>query len=262
VSEEERRTRLETAELEVIGRFATASNATLLVRLREPGGSWPALPLDRDGSLAIADLPADGFAVYKPRLGEAPLWDFPDGTLHRREVAAYEVDRLLGFDLVPLTVTRGDDAPHGPGALQRFVPHDPEQHYFTLLDEGHETVVAQLRAMVVLDLVLDNADRKGGHVLLEGERVRLVDHGVCFHPAPHLRTVGWHFAGEPIPADLREPVARLAALLAADDPAVAPLHGLLDTLELDRLRQRCEGVAARTAFPEPEGDRPYPWPLL
>ncbi|MFP5310201.1 MAG: SCO1664 family protein [Actinomycetes bacterium] len=262
VSEEDRRAHLETAELEVVGRFADASNATLLVRLRAPGGVWPELPVDDAGGLAIADLPADGFGVWKPRLGEAPLWDFPDGTLHRREVAAYEVDRLLGTGLVPLTVVRGDDVPHGPGALQRFVPHDPQAHYFTLLERGDDAVVAQLRAMVVLDLVLDNADRKGGHVLLEGDRVRLVDHGVCFHPEPHLRTVAWHFAGEPVPEELRSPVARLADLLAGRDPATDALRDLLDDVEVTRLRERCEEVAGLERFPAPAGPRSTPWPLL
>lgn len=253
--------RLRTAELEVVGRFAAASNATLLVRLRDPDGDWPVLPLDDDGELRLPDLDASGFAVYKPQRGEAPLWDFPAGTLHRREVAAYEVDALLGWDLVPRTVTR-EDAPHGVGAVQRFVPHDPTAHYFTLLEAGAPAMLAQLRRMVLFDLVIDNADRKGGHVLVEGERLRLVDHGVSFHVEPKLRTVAWHFAGDPVdPAD-RASVADLAAVLAAGDARTAPLRDLLSPPEHDRLLERARTVAALDHYPAPQGPRPYPWPLL
>ncbi len=252
---------LRTAELEVVGRFATASNATLLVRLRASGEDWPVLPLDDDGDLALDAISADGFAVYKPRLGEAPLWDFPAGTLYRREVAAHEVDRLLGWDLVPRTVVR-EDAPHGVGALQRFVPHDPDRHYFALLEEGDEDVLAQLRRMVLFDVVIDNADRKGGHVLDEAGRLRLVDHGVSFHVEPKLRTVGWHFAGQPVPVVDREAVTRLVDALVAGDERTEPVRALLSPAEVDRLLDRARHAADLVRFPEPTGPRPYPWPLL
>ena len=160
--------RLRTVHIEPLGRFADASNATLLVRLLD--GDTPTLDelvgeLGREPTLD--DLDPEHLAVYKPRRGEAPLWDFPQGTLHRREVAAYEVSEALGWDLVPVTVLR-DDGPFGPGSVQRFVAHDPSLHYFRLLEVGSEGVLATLRRMVVFDLVIDNADRKGGHVLLEG----------------------------------------------------------------------------------------------
>ncbi|MBW3621589.1 MAG: SCO1664 family protein [Actinobacteria bacterium] len=253
--------RLRRAELEVVGRFATASNATLLVRLRADDGSWPVLPLDPDGDLVLGELDPDGFAVYKPRRGEAPLWDFPSGTLYLREVAAHAVDRLLGWDLVPTTVVR-EEAPHGVGAFQRFVPHDPGEHYFALLERGDEGLLEQLRRMVLFDAVIDNADRKGGHVLLEGDRVRLVDHGVSFSEQAKLRTVGWHFAGEPVPDGARAEVAALADMLVRGDAAVAVLEPLLSDGERRRLLERARAVAGWDRYPEPVGERPYPWPLL
>jgi uncharacterized repeat protein (TIGR03843 family) len=250
--------RLRSAELDVVGRFASASNATLLVRLRDDEGRWPELPTEPDGSLRLETLAPDGFAVYKPQLGEAPLWDFPDGTLYRREVAAYEVSRRLGWDLVPATVERGD-APHGVGALQRYVPHDPEEHYFALVEAGDPAILPQLRRMVLFDLVIDNADRKGGHVLVEDGCVRLVDHGVSFHVDTKLRTVAWDFAGARVPERDRDDVARLAAGVADAPGALAELLG---AEELDRLVERAREAARLASFPPPRGPRPFPWPLL
>jgi hypothetical protein len=248
-----------TAEAVVVGHFMTASNATLLVALRGEDGEVPEL----DEGADVTDLDPRRFAVYKPEAGERPLWDFSDGTLWRREVAACVVDRALGLDMVPTTVGR-DDLDMGVGALQRFVPHDPEEHYFVLRDDPG--LRAQLRRMVVFDVLLDNADRKGGHVLLErvdGERrIRLIDHGVCFHTHPHLRTVAWDFGGEPLRDEERELGAALAALLEEGHPAVAALESLLDGRELERLLERAHGVARTTHFPVPSHDRQYPWPLL
>ncbi len=122
--------RLATAPFEVVGRFADASNATLLGRLCDRDATPLTELVERLGRpLGIEDLDPADLVVYKPRDGERPLWDFPEGTLHRREVAAFEVDAALGLGLVPLTLLR-DDAPHGPGSVQRFVPHDPDVHYF------------------------------------------------------------------------------------------------------------------------------------
>jgi uncharacterized repeat protein (TIGR03843 family) len=261
--------RLATSPLEVIGRFTDASNATLLVRLldRDPRPlAELADELGREPS--VDDLDPLDLAVHKPQRGEAPLWDFPAGTLHRREIAAYEVAVALGWDLVPLTVLR-DDGPYGPGMVQRFVPHDPDLHYFAMLEAGDPDVLHQLVAMVLLDLVIDNADRKGGHVLMEiGDdgpgRVRVIDHGVSFNLARKLRTVAWDFAGRPVPADLRSDVARLRADL--DDLAPASLAtrlaALLSAAELEVLRRRADAVLALEQLPEPAGPYPYPWPLL
>ncbi len=248
--------RLREAPFEVVGRFADASNATLLVRLTDvDDGPLP------DGT-TFDDLDPAHLAVHKPALGEAPLWDFPDGTLHRREVAAYELDRLLGWGLVPPTVLR--DGPHGVGSLQGYVPHDPQQHYFTLLEqaaEGDGELERQLQRVVLFDLVANNADRKGGHVLrssVDG-RIRLVDHGICFHAEHKLRTVAWHFAGRDVQdADAGE-VAALSVRLV-DDPGALP-DLLLDD-EFEALVRRADSVARLVSFPEPSGPRPYPWPLI
>lgn len=262
--------RLTRAELELVGRFADASNATLLVRLadRDPRRlDELAAELGRDPG--PGDLPAADLAVYKPLRGERPLWDFPHHTLHRREVAAYELSEALGWGLVPVTVLR-TDAPLGPGSLQRFVRHDLDEHYFTLLEEGAEEVLAQLRAMVVFDLIANNADRKGGHVLRERDpapaagddarpgRLRCIDHGIAFHAQEKLRTVAWDFAGEPVPAALREDVARVADGLAGG--LGERFAALLSPEEAAALRRRAERTAALARLPEPAGPWPMPWP--
>lgn len=203
----------------------------------------------------------ENLAIYKPQAGEAPLWDFPSGTLYRREVAAFEVDRLLGWDLVPVTLVR-EDAPLGRGAVQRYVPHDPNRHYFWMLEHGDPELRAQLERMVVFDVVIDNADRKGGHVLLEGDRIRLVDHGVCFHAERKLRTVAWHFEGQEVPDAIRTDVAALAERLRGRGEATGTLRQLLSPIEYDRLVARAEHASKLEWFPGPTGPRPYPWPLL
>lgn len=250
--------RLATAPYEVVGRFADASNATLLARLTDRDVAPPP-----EGA-TLDDLDPTDLAVYKPRRGEAPLWDFPAGSLHRREVAAFLVSEALGWDLVPTTVLR-DDGPFGVGSLQRFVRFDPQVHYFTLRESDDPRIVHQLHAMVLFDIVVDNADRKGGHVLLEevaddAPRVRLIDHGVCFNAEPHLRTVAWDFACQPVPDDLRADVARLGVWLASEGPAA--LGPLLDAAEIDALGDRIAVAADLAEFPEPIGPRPFPWPLL
>lgn len=253
------RTRLATTPGTVVGRFATASNATLLLALHDADDEVPHV----DPAAGLAGVDPDRFAVYKPEAGEAPLWDFPDGTLWRREVAACVVDRALGLGLVPTTIARAD-LEHGRGAVQAFVPHDPGDHYFALRERGELT--RALRTMVVFDLLLDNADRKAGHLLVDrgGDEpvLQLIDHGVCFHTEPHLRTVAWDFADEPLRSDERALGERLAALLRDGDDALAGLHDLLSEREVDRLRERAEVVARLQVFPRPQHDRQYPWPLL
>jgi uncharacterized repeat protein (TIGR03843 family) len=191
-------------------------------------------------------------AVYKPGRGERPLWDFPPD-LYKREVAAYLVSEALGWELVPETVLR--DGPFGEGSLQRFVPADFEQHYFTLLElpEHHDA----LQAICTFDLVLNNADRKGGHCLLgEDGKLWSVDHGLCFHVDTKLRTVMWDFEGLPLPDALAPDLARLA---------VAPpeeLRGLLDEDELNALAARAAALVKKPVFPPARSARPYPWPLV
>lgn len=236
---------LRHADLEPVGRIASASNVTLLCRLAG----------------ATTDPPR--LAVYKPERGEAPLWDFPPGTLHLREVAAYVVDRALGWGMVPPTVLR-QEGPYGRGSVQLFVDHDPDRHYFALIEEGDEDILGQLRRMVVFDLVVNNADRKGSHVLVpEDGRIRLVDHGICFHAEPKLRTVAWDFADEPVPEDDRADALELAARLSrGSDDATRRLRGLLTHREVDALVRRARSLSDLDRLPRPTGPRPLPWPPL
>ncbi len=193
-------------------------------------------------------------AIYKPGGAERPLWDFPDG-LYRREVAAFELAARLGWDLVPETVLR-EEGPFGPGSLQRFVDADFEQHYFTLLeDEGHHPA---LRRMAAFDVMANNADRKGGHCLVDADgHVWGIDHGLCFHPSGKLRTVIWDFAGDPLDDGLLADVRRLVEV----GPGSA-LEALLEPVELEALTARAVSLLRRKRLPEPRSERPYPWPLV
>ena len=227
---------LATGELEVLGLLPNASNHTFLARVKS--------------------TEEELLAVYKPRRGEAPLWDFPEGTLCAREVAAYVVSRALGWPNVPATVLR--DGPYGVGSVQRFVPHDPEEHYFTLAGRFPE----EFRRVAAFDLVVNNADRKSGHCLLgEDGRVFLVDHGVCFSDEPKLRTVIWDFIGDPIEEGTRADVRRLAGEIRGGKVR-DELTNLLAPVELAALEQRADAVAAADRFPEPGPDRPFPWPPI
>ncbi len=225
---------LTRAPLAVEGRLPWSSNQTFLVTV-DAGGDCLR-------------------AVYKPVRGERPLWDF-DGGLHRRELAAYELSEALGWGLVPATVVR-DDAPYGTGSLQFFEDADFEQHYFTLADAGGHG--GALRTICTFDIVANNADRKSGHVLLvAGGGIRAIDHGLCFHEDPKLRTVIWDFGGEEVPADLVADVGRLVR----DHPG--RLAGVLTPSESEALVRRARALTRRPVFPEPRGDRPpYPWPLV
>jgi len=221
---------LERGEVEIQGRMPWSSNGTFLVTV---GGGGE-----------------EAAAIYKPRRLERPLWDFPGG-LDRREVAAYLLSRALGWELVPETVLR-DDAPLGPGSLQRFVDADFSQHYFTLLEQPRHRPA--LMRMAVFDLLANNADRKGGHCLVDGDdHLWGIDHGLCFHPAPKLRTVIWDFAGEEIPGDCLDDVA------AAD---LEELGKVLTAPEHAALVARARALVRRRAFPEPRSEFPYPWPLV
>jgi hypothetical protein len=228
---------LASGSLEVLGLLPHASNGTFLARATLDGA---------------AEL-----AVYKPRRGEAPLWDFPEGTLCAREVAAYVVARALGWPDVPATVLR--DGPFGEGSLQRFVPADPEEHYFTLAERFPDA----FRRIAIFDVVVNNADRKAGHCLLgEDGRIHVVDHGVCFAEEPKLRTVIWDFAGEAISDEVRPDLRRLAED-ARSGPLRAQLAGLLDVGELDALAVRAAALATSEALPAPDADRrPFPWPPI
>ena len=195
------------------------------------------------------------YAVYKPRDGEAPLWDFPDGTLYRREMAAYVASRAFGWELVPPTVIR--DGPFGVGMVQLYIDHDPAEHFLTLEPQYREV----FRRVAAFDVVVNNADRKSGHCLLQREtgRIFIVDHGVTFHFQPKLRTVIWDYAGEPLPADVKAALDRFASALAAGE-----VRELMDQLlapeELAAMEARTTGLMRLGSFPEPGPGRPYPWP--
>ena len=220
--------------IEIQGRMPWSSNGTFLVTVGDEGSSIP--------------------AIYKPGRAERPLWDFPDG-LYRREVAAYELARQLGWDLVPQTILRRE-GPLGEGSLQRFVQANFEEHYFTLLEEArHRPALARMAAF---DLIANNADRKGGHCLIDAnDHIWGIDHGLCFHTSPKVRTVIWDFADHDIAADL---VADLKKL--ADEGPCSELAALLHGDELDALVGRLARVLRRPRYPQPTTDHPYPWPLV
>ncbi len=194
-------------------------------------------------------------AIYKPRRGERPLWDFPAGTLCLRERAAFLVSEALGWCFVPPTVLR--DGPQGFGSLQLYIPHDPDQHYFTFGGKYR----SQLRRIALFDHVVNNADRKGGHCLVDqAGKVWAIDHGVCFSAQPKLRTVIWDFVGERIPRKLREDVRRLCRLLETDSTLLDTLRELLSEREIEALRHRAARLVESGVFPEPGPGRGYPWP--
>jgi uncharacterized repeat protein (TIGR03843 family) len=227
---------LAEGELRLAGLLPRASNFTFLAHVVGNGRSIP--------------------VVYKPRDGETPLWDFPPGTLCRREVAAYRLASELGWPHVPLTILR--EGPHGVGAVQAFVEHDPGEHYFTLRDRYAD----EFRAVAAFDVLAGNGDRKSGHCLLAPDgRVWVVDHGLCFNREPVLRTVIWDFAGEPVPASLVEDIRRMLPALRRgtlrDD-----LLELLTTEEVDAAAERGDVLVRSGVFPEPGPGRSHPWPSV
>jgi hypothetical protein len=230
--------RLAEGSLEMEGLVPWGSNYTFLVRVNH----------------ALGELEA----IYKPSKGERPLWDFARGTLCLRERAAFLVSEALGWRIVPPTVLR--EGPHGRGSVQQYVDHDPEQHYLTL--KGR--FAGQARRVAVFDLLVNNADRKSGHVIVApGGRLWAIDHGVTFHAEPKLRSVIWDFAGEPIPDDIRESLVAFHAWLCyGKDQAYLELGQLLAKQELQALRERLDGLIAEPVFPRPGSGRHYPWPLI
>jgi len=215
------------------GRMPYSSNGTYLVRIE----------LDGEEELG----------VYKPVRGERPLWDFPSG-LARREVAAYELSKALGWELVPPTVLR--DGPAGEGSVQRFVDADFTEHYFTLReDRRHDDA---FRRLCAFDIVANSTDRKGGHCLVdEDHHIWAIDNGLSFHHEFKVRTVIWDFAGEPLPSDV---VEGLLGLL--DNGLSDELAELIDPFERDAVLTRAGALLQTGCFPhDPTGHR-YPWPLV
>jgi uncharacterized repeat protein (TIGR03843 family) len=195
--------------------------------------------------------------IYKPKRGERPLWDFPQGSLYRREAAAYLVSERLGFDLVPPTVVRS--GPYGVGMVQLFIANDEESHLFTMLKEGgYET---KLRQLCLFDCIVNNADRKSGHGLkgLDG-RLWAIDHGICFHYEPKLRTVLWDFVGEPFGTELTAALTQLQGSLQAESELTRLLGELLEKAELRALKRRLARLLESGVFPPPGPGPNVPWP--
>lgn len=225
---------LSTGSISIVGRVQDSSNATF--------------------ALEITDGDAYTWAIYKPEAGERPLWDYDPG-LYRRERAAYLLSEALGWHLVPPTVVRSD-APLGIGSLQWFIEFNPAVHYFTLVRNHPETHDA-LRRMAVFDVVNNNTDRKGGHVLQSADgRLWGIDHGLCFASEYKLRTVIWDFAGEKIEQHLLDDIAPLA------DEVPAQFAELLDVRELRALRRRTQRLLDTAMLPLDATGHAWPWPLV
>jgi len=234
---------LQHGEITLKGEFLWGSNYTFLV------------DVELRGEVLLA--------VYKPTRGERRLWDFPAASLARREVAAYLVSEALEWNFVPLTAYR-DNAALGPGSVQLFVEHDPNYHYFNFNPEDHQ----RLLPVAVFDLLINNADRKGSHILRDpGGHLWLIDHGLCFHVQDKLRTVIWDFVGENIPDDICENIKRfhmqLSGLQSDSSELVTGLLPYINSAEVRALAQRAEQLMSAGRLPDPDPKhRSYPWPQI
>ena len=227
---------MQNGDMRVEGRLAWGSNYTLL------------------GYACANDVEMP--VVYKPRRGERPLWDFPTGTLCSRERAAYLVSEAAGWDVVPPTVLR--EGPYGWGSVQKFVEHDPDIHYFSI--QGDERFFEQLRQIVLFDWITNNADRKGGHVLVDSaDRLWAIDHGICFNVEYKLRSVIWEFAGEEFSAEITQSLSTLQTNLNSP-PYVSEFQDLLNKEEIDIMQRRLRLLLDAGVYPEPGPGRHYPWP--
>ncbi|MFC7984867.1 SCO1664 family protein [Streptomyces sp. NPDC057336] len=253
---------LALGELTVRGRIRDASNAALYCTVTHEG--------------------REAACVYKPVAGERPLWDFPDGTLAQREVAAYEVSEATGWGLVPPTVLR--DGPYGEGMVQLWIELVPETELLALVDteepgpgwkavalaevgEGRTALLVhaddeRLRRLAVLDAVINNADRKGGHLLpAAGERLYGIDHGVTFHTEDKLRTLLWGWAGEPLTGEALAALDGLREALGDGGTLATRLGALITPAELTATRARVDALLTSGKHPEPGGEWPaIPWP--
>ena len=228
---------LAQGEMEVLGLLPWSSNYTFLT--------------------TVGDASLQCLAVYKPQRGERPLWDFAEGTLCLREVAAYLVSQALGWSFIPPTVLR--DGPHGLGSVQLFIDAEPEAHYFTFRDEH----VPELQRIALFDCLTNNADRKGGHCLRGKDgHIWAVDNALTFHTDYKLRTVIWDFAGQPIPGDLLQDLRAFGDRLAQADPLVEALSQLLAAEEIKVLKRRLDALLKSSTFPEPGLGRHIPWPPI
>jgi uncharacterized repeat protein (TIGR03843 family) len=245
---------LRAGDVELVGRLVESSNNALLARLRHPAADPLAWQPGPDSPLA--GLGRGYYAVWKPTAGERPLFDFPVATLTRREVAAFSVSEALGWAIVPPTVLR--DGPYGEGMLQRWVEVDPSVDVIALLT-GNDP---RLRRIALFDAVVNNTDRKGGHVLpVPGGHLHAVDHGVTFSVVPKLRTILWAWEGQPFEADERGALDALATAIRPGAPLDRSLRELLAAREVAATRRRVEALRSAGVFPGPNPDWPaIPWP--
>jgi uncharacterized repeat protein (TIGR03843 family) len=246
---------LARGKLEIEGRLVDASNATLYCTIRTSSRDLTTAK-DAKNPKHRTKQRATIACVYKPIAGERPLWDFPAGTLAGREVAAYAVSRAAGWDVVPPTVMR--DGPFGPGMCQLWIDHDPGVDLISL---SRRTDHPGLRDMAVFDAVVNNADRKIGHLLPVADgHLYGCDHGVCFAEDYKLRTVLWQWRGKGLPRRSMEALRRLKAQLT-DGRLAAELATLLTTSEIRATRTRVEVLLKHRVHPYPPTDWPaVPWP--
>jgi uncharacterized repeat protein (TIGR03843 family) len=229
---------LKEAHILDVALIGEGSNYTFLARLEHPKAGR-------------------GVGVYKPGKGEAPLYDFPWGTLYKREYASYLLSRLLGWPAIPPTVIR--DGPQGAGSLQLYILPKHSSHFFAV----RTTRTEKLKEIAVFDMVANNADRKGGHIF-EDTSMTLwsIDHGLTFHEYPKLRTVIWDYAGEMVPPLLLEDLRGVCRRLNEEEGVIQLFRELLEPSEVQALRMRIDAILAHPVFPDPTHRRSYPWPLV
>ena len=239
LSRQEIERRLRGWPINGIGLHPGGSNYVFVVRLTEEGED-------------------DIYGIYKPAAGERPLRDFPYGTLHQREWSAYVVADALGWPAVPPTVVR--DGPHGEGSVQLFINADFTKHYFNMRDGRLEDYTP----VAMFDVLINNADRKGGACLLDAEdRIWAVDHGLTFNPLARRRTVMFEFNGTPYPEDLLASIEGLITKLGDETSDLQDkLRTSLDVHEIDSLLRRGEEMLESRAFPILDPDWNVPWPMI
>jgi len=227
---------LSSGEVDVVGLVPWSSNYTYLVKVRYDG--------------------EESLAIYKPSSGERPLWDFPTGSLAKRECAAYLVSAVLGWPNIPPTILR--DGPEGEGALQMFIDAVAKEHFFTLRAEHR----GEMKKIAAFDAIITNTVRKGGHILLgKDDKIWCIDHGVTFHEYYKLRTVIWDFTGEDIPEELIADLKRLRNCVDHDESLKSELRLLLDLAEIRALKERIDELLEAGVYPSPPEDWPHiPWP--
>ena len=245
---EETLRRLREWDISGMGLHPDGSNYVFVVRLDDPAVEK-----------ADADDDANSlYGIYKPRAGERPLHDFPGGTLHLRERAAFVLSEALGWPLVPPTVVR--DGPHGEGSVQLFIDADPEANFFTLRDDS----LNLFAPIAMFDVLACNADRKGGSCLKAKSDGRLwaIDHGLTFNPLARRRTVMFEFNGTTYPAELKSGLSRLLAGFENGDAPAAELGELLSDGEIESLKERGERMLTSGVFPVLDPNRNVPWPIV